>query len=140
MNVHITCTPEFSFEKLEEIVSLLISIPGELRFIKGNPLTQVQYKRLNEKFTNIDQISSLEFDEFFDLVQWYRELKDIHNNDFVILISSIRNSRNWFSAFNKKNIFIHGDEWDLISDVDSKFGLAYQCVGNIFHSLTEFRS
>lgn len=137
MNVHITCTPEFSFEKLEEIVSLLISIPGELRFIKGNPLTQVQYKRLNEKFTNIDQISSLEFDEFFDLVQWYRELKDIHNNDFVILISSIRNSRNWFSAFNKKNIFIHGDEWDLISDVDSKFGLAYQCVGNIFHSLTE---
>jgi hypothetical protein len=139
MNVHITCTPEFSFEKLEEIVSLLISIPGELKFIKGKPLTQVQYKRLNEKFENIDQISGLEFEEFFELVQWYRELREIGDNDFVILISSIRNTRNWFSSFNEKNIFIHGDEWDLISDVDSKFGLAYQCVGNIFHSLMELK-
>jgi hypothetical protein len=139
MNVHITCTPEYSFEKLEEIVSILVSIPGELKFIKGKPLTQVQFKRLNEKFANIDQISSLGFEEFFDLVQWYRELRDINDNDFVILISSISNSRNWFSSFNKKNIFIHGDEWDLISDVDSKFGLAYQCVGNIFHSLLDLK-
>ena len=139
MNVHITCTPEFSFEKLEEIVSLLISIPGELKFVKGKPLTQVHFKRLNEKFENIDQITGFEFEEFFDLVQWYRELREIEDNDFVILISSIKNTRNWFSAFNNKNIFIHGDEWDLISDVDSKFGLAYQCVGNIFHSLMDLK-
>ena len=139
MNIHITCTPEFSVEKLEEIVSLLISIPGELKFIKGKPWTQVQYKRLNEKFANIEQISSLKFEEFFDLVQGYREFTEIDDDDFVILISSIKNSRNWFSAFNKKNIFIHGDEWDLISDVDSKFGLAYQCVGNVFHSLLDLK-
>ena len=64
-------------------------------------------------------------------------VKKINDDDFVILISSIKNSKNWFSAFRKKNIFIHGDEWDLISDVDSMFGIAYQCIENIFQSLIE---
>ncbi len=137
MNVHITCTPEFSFEKLEEIVSLLTSIPGELKFIKGKPLTQVQFWRINEKFENVNQISSLSYEEYIDLVQRYREHREIDDRDFVILISSIRNQKNWFSAFNNKNIFIHGDEWDLISDVDSKFGISYQCVENIFQSLID---
>lgn len=145
MNVHITCTPEFSAEKLKEVVSLLNSIPGELKFILGKPLTQTLYKRINKKFENIHQISSLTFEEYFDLVQGYREIAEqrefvkIDDVDFVILISSIRNQQNWFSAFNRKNIFIHGDEWDIITDVDSKFVLAYQCVGNIFHSLLELK-
>jgi hypothetical protein len=137
MNVHITCTPEFSFEKLEEIVSLLKSIPGELKFIIGKPSTQEWYRRHNRKFEDINQISSLSFEEYFDLVQDYRGQREIDDNDFVILISSIRNQKNYFSAFDKKNIFIHGDEWNLISDVDSKFEIAYQCVENIFQSLID---
>jgi hypothetical protein len=143
MNVYITCTPEFSFEKLEETVSLLASIPGELKFIKGKPLTQGLYRRLNKKFEDVNQISSLSFEEFFDLVQGYREIEEqkeprkISDDDFVILISSIKNNKNWFSAFNNRNIFIHGVEWDLISDVDEKYGIAYQCIENIFQSLIE---
>jgi hypothetical protein len=89
MNVHITCTPEFSFEKLEEIVSILNSIPGELKFIPGKPLTQAIYKRINKKFENIHQISSLSFEEYSDLVQGYREIGEqrelgkIDDADFV---------------------------------------------------------
>ena len=52
--------------------------------------------------------------------------------NFVILISSIRHNENWFGAPNQKNIFVRGDEWDVISEVDSKFGIAYKCVENIF--------
>ena len=140
MNVYITCTPEFSSDKLDEIVSLLKSVPGELEFKKREPLTQTQYRRLNEKFENINQISSLSFEEFFYLIQDIREripAIDIDESDFVILISSIKHTGNWFSAFNKKNIFIHGDEWDLVSNVDSKFGIAHQCVENIFQSLID---
>lgn len=140
MNVYITCTPEFSTAKLDEIVSLLKSVPGELEFKKREPLTQTQYTRLNEKFENINQISSLSFDEFFYLIQDIREripTEDIDDNDFVILISSIKNDPEWFSGFNGKNIFIHGDEWDLISNVDSKFGIAHQCVENIFQSISQ---
>jgi hypothetical protein len=137
MNVTITCTPEFSQIKLEEIVALLNGIPGELNFIKGKPLGPSQYKRLNQKLEEISQIKSLTFDEFFDLIQGYRELREIDDNDFVILVSSIKNNQDWYSAFNKKNIFIHGEEWDLISDVDSKFGIAHQCVENVFQSICE---
>jgi hypothetical protein len=137
MNVTITCTPEFSQIKLEEIVALLNGIPGELNFIKGKPLGPTQYKRLNQKLEEISQIKSLTFAEFFDLIQGYRELREIEDDDFVIVISSIRNNKNWFSAFNQKNIFIHGDEWDMVSNVDSKFGIAYQCVENIFQSLID---
>jgi hypothetical protein len=83
----------------------------------------------------------LNFEEYFDLIQGYREIakspdnKPFSEDDFIIVISSIRHNLNWFSAFSKRNIFIHGVEWDLISDVDSKFGIAYECVENIFQSL-----
>lgn len=139
MKVILTCTPEFSIEKLDEIVALLNSIPGELNFIKGKPMSQAQFIRLNKKFDNVSQISSLSFEEFFYLVQEYRDKRDesVKDEDYVILISSIRNSKRWFSAFDKKNIFVHGDDWDLISNVDSKFGIAYQCVENIFQSLID---
>ena len=55
MNVILTCTPEYSPIKLAEIVKLLQSIPGELNFIEGKPLTQAQFKRANEKFENPTQ-------------------------------------------------------------------------------------
>ncbi len=135
MKVYIIATPEFSKEKLDEIVALLQSVPGEINFKKGEPLTQPQFNLINPKLDNISQLASLTFAEFFDLIKGYRVMKDkIAESDFVILISSIRNSRNWFSAFKGKNIFIHGDEWDIVSQVDSKFGIAHQCVENIFQS------
>jgi hypothetical protein len=137
MNIYITCSPEYSEDKLDEIVALLSSIHGELKFSKGKLLTQNQYKRLNTKLEDINSISGLSFDEYFDIVQGYREIREIDDNDFVILISSIRNTRNWFSAFNRRNIFIHGVEWDLYSNVDSKYGIAHQCVENIFQSLID---
>jgi hypothetical protein len=136
MKVYLTSTPEFSSEKLDEVIALLQGIPGELEFDKKDSFTQVQYKRLNPRFKDIEGIDSLTFDEYFDLVQGYREFQqEIKDEDFVILITSIRHDRNWFSGFNNRNIFVRGDEWDIISDVDSKFGIAYQCVENIFQSL-----
>jgi len=138
MNVYLTNTPEFSNEKLDEIIALLQGIPGELKFDKKDSFTQSQYKWLNPRFQDIEEIDSLTFKEYFDLVQGYREFqKDIKDEDFVILISSIRHDGNWFSAFSHRNIFVHGHEWDIISNVDSKFGIAYQCVENIFQSLID---
>lgn len=137
MNVFITCTPEFSYDKLDEIVTLLSSIPGELKFIKGKPLNYTQFRRLNPKFEDVSQIMSLTFEELFDLIQGYREFREIIDEDYIILVTSIRNRLRWFSAFSKNNIFIQGDEWDLISSVDSKFSIAHQCVENIFQSLID---
>jgi hypothetical protein len=140
MNVHVSCTPEFSIDKLDEVVNLLKSIPGEFKFIKQNPLNTNLLRRLNNRYESIGNISSLRFDDFFELVEYHREVKEIHSDDFLIVISSIRNDRKWFSAFKKRNIFIHGEEWDLVSDVDSKFALAYECVENVFQSLIDLKT
>lgn len=137
MNIHITCTPEFSEDKLDEIIALLSSIPGELKFFKGRLLSPSRFNRLNSKIEDISTVQSLTFEEYFDIIQGYRELMEIGKRDFVIFVSSIRNTKHWFSAFNGRNIFVHGVEWDLITDVDSKYGIAYQCVENIFQSLIE---
>lgn len=137
MNIHITCTPEFSEDKLDEIVALLSSVPGELKFFKGRLLSPSRFNRLNANIEDISTVKSLTFEEYFDIIQGYRELMEISESDFVILISSIRNTKHWFSAFNNRNIFVHGVEWDLFTDVDSIYGIAYQCVENIFQSLIE---
>ena len=63
MKIYITCTPEFSSDKLKDVVSLLKSVPGELEFIDGKPITQAQFKRLNGKFEDISQILRLNFQE-----------------------------------------------------------------------------
>lgn len=136
MNVYITSTPEFSQEKLSEVVTLLQGVPGEIKFFQPKPFKINQLILIDEMFENIPAISSLTFGEFFKLAEIYRDSADIiKDDDFLILITSIRNDQNWFSAFDHRNIFVQGDEWDIISNVDSKFGIAHQCVENIFESL-----
>lgn len=139
MKVHIIRTPEFSSEKLNEIVAVLASVPGDINFSRSDDFTQTQIIRANRQFEDVSQIVSLSFQEYNNIINEYRYAyhEKVKGDDFVILISSIRNNRNWFSAFDKRNIFIHGVEWDLISNVDSKYGIAYQCVENIFQSLID---
>ena len=88
MNIHITCTPEFSEDKLDEIVALLSSVPGELKFFKGRLLSPSRFNRLNANIEDISTVKSLTFEEYFDIIQGYRELMEISESDFVILISS----------------------------------------------------
>jgi len=140
MKIHISCTPEFSKDKLHDVVSLLKSIPGEFQFIEDKPLSVNLLRILDKRYENIDSIPSLSFDDFFKLADYYREIKEIDTDNFVIVISSIRNNKNWFSAFKNRNIFIHGEEWDLVSNADSKFAIAYECIENVFQSLIDLKS
>lgn len=137
MNVHITSTPDFPENHLDEIISLLNETPGEINFMKSAVWDHVKFSVLDDRFEDKNSISSLSFDEYFKLIGKYRRIEEINNDEFVILISKIKNNKNWFSAFNKKDIFVHGDGWDKYSDVDSKYGITYQCIENIFQSLIE---
>jgi len=137
MKAHVFCTPEFSNETIKGVVDLLKSVPGRIQFYEGESMTPGLFSMLNSKFENPDAIDSLTFEEFFHLTKGYRNSERIKKEDFVILISSIPNNFNWFSAFKNRDVFIHGGEWDQISNVDSKFELAYQCVENIFQSLID---
>lgn len=137
MKVHITLTPKYSLDELKEITSLLKQIPGELEFNLGGSLTTKQLALGNTIWKDIDEIVSLSFDELFQVCDTYRAVKDIPEEDYVVVVTSFRNDRNWFSAFNGKNIFVHGDGWEYYTKRDSKFGVAQQIVENIFQSQIE---
>jgi hypothetical protein len=136
MNVNITCTPEYSFDELSQIVELLNNVPGEIKFRSNTELvTAEQFSMMVDKFESPESIKSLSFEELFKLCDCYRKIKNIPKDEFIILITSIPNEKNWFSAFENKYIFVNSEDWKYYSDRDSKFGIAYQIVENIFQSL-----
>jgi len=134
MNVYITSTPEFSSDVLNEVALILNQTPGELEFISSKPLTVKQYSLAYPKMNSIETIESLTFDEFFGLCNKHRIDREIPDDAYVILMTSIKNHKDWFSAFNERNIFIHGLEWEYYTKKDAKFGIAYQVLENIFQS------
>jgi hypothetical protein len=134
MKVYLTSTPEFSLDVLNEVALILNQTPGELEFISSKPLTARQYGLTYPKMNSIESIKCLTFDEFFGLCAKHRIDRDIPDDAYVVLVTSIKNDLNWFSAFRSNNIFIHGKEWEYYTKRDSKFGIAYQTLENIFQS------
>ena len=137
MKVYLTSTPESPTEVLNEVALILGKIPGELEFILGKSLTDQQVRLSNPDLTDIELIDSLSFDELFGLCGAYRAIKEIPQDAYVVLVTSIENNMDWFSAFNGKNIFIHGIDWEYYTKRDAKFGIAYQVLENIFQSQIE---
>ena len=120
MDVYLTSTPEFSSEVFNEVALILGQTQGELEFISGNPMTVAQFNLANPKLNAIATIKSLKFDEFFGLCNTYRVIKEIPDDAYVILVTSIKNHKDWFSAFNQKNVFIHGEDWEYYTKRDAK--------------------
>ena len=141
MKVHITSTPEFSSEIVKEVVSILNKTKGYLEFFFAEPLTYEEISLVNPKFKTPQSIASLTFDEFFGLCQGYRTITNrtlnIKKDDYVVMVTSIPNHKDWFSAFQEKSIFIYGREWEYYTKHDDRFGIAYEVVENIFQSQIE---
>ena len=102
MKVYLTSTPEFSSEVLTEVELILGQTQGVIEFILGNPLTEQQVTLVNPRMNDIGSDDSISFEELFSLCDTYRIIKEIPNDTFVVLVTSIRNTKNWFSAFKKK--------------------------------------
>jgi hypothetical protein len=72
----------------------------------------------------------------------YRNLNGINKNDFVIFLTTQRDSENWFSACLQdweKNIFVSTIEWkeDCIIEIEKiEYPIAYQIIENLFQYLT----
>ncbi len=136
MKVYITSTPEYSKENINSVVEVLKQVPGVLEFFGGEPLRLDDIIQINQKFENPEGIKSLSFDELYALGRLYRVGKPIQRDDFVVLLTTIPNDKEWFSAFSGKNIFVDVNGWDYITESDGKYSIAYQVVENIFQSLS----
>lgn len=137
MNVHITSTPEFSNEETREIVNLLSETTGAFNFVFKESLVNDQLALKINQYETPDNIEVFSFEELFDIGTLFRRINKIPNEDYVVVITSYPNTKKWFSAFKDKNIFVHGSGWDYFTNRDSKFGISYQIVENIFQSLID---
>jgi hypothetical protein len=137
MNVYITSTPEYPYEVTKEVALILNQTPGELEFISGDPLTVSQYSLAHPNMRDIKNIKKLSFSELFKLCQTYRTFREISDTDYIVLITSIKNQKDWFSAFDNKSIFIYGEEWEDYTKREAKYGISYQIIENIFQSQIE---
>ncbi len=137
MIVHLTATPEFPIETVKEVILILNETSGIMEFRISVPLTVQQFSSRHKQMVDIGAIESLSFEELFELCNTVRLFRTIPDEDYVVLVTSIKNSEDWFSAFESRNIFIHGLEWEYYTKKDAKYGIAYQVVENIFQTLLE---
>jgi hypothetical protein len=90
---------------------------------------------IDEKYINLNEINSLSFDELFNIANKYRRIKTIPKDEIVVVLTNIKHNLQWFSGTSNRNIFVDTRGWEYITESDSKYGIAYQIVENIFQSL-----
>lgn len=153
MEVILLKTPEYEYEKFREVCELLNSFEGIINFTPSN----YEFDKENFYFLNYELFPDhnfiipsnnyvIKFDpekgkplswtELFSLCSFYREIFNVDDESFVVLLTKRKNALNWFSASDDhKNIFVHTAEWDLFTTVNEKYPIAYQIMENIMQSL-----
>jgi hypothetical protein len=134
MKVYIASTPEVpSF--------LIYNVYNELNYSKGSidykilpSFSEKQFSRL-VKSNKIDATKPLSFDKLFIICEGVRLIEDLSDKEIVVLLTSIKNNQDWFSASKGSNIFVDINDWEKYTGKDGRFGIAYQIVENIFQLL-----
>jgi len=70
----------------------------------------------------------------FDALQAFRSDTNIPESEYVVCITELRNSSNWFSAFDPlgtNNIFVHGEDWNYYVYSERSFPIAFEVVLNV---------
>lgn len=153
MKVHLIKTPEYNSEDFRDVCELLSSFEGPMEFIPSfyefdrsgfyfleydlYPLHGFKYPSNDTALRfNPEREYPLSWRELFSLCNHYRDLFNIEENSFVVLLTNRKNGLNWFSANDAgRNVFVHTAEWDYYTKVNSKYPIAYQVIENIMQFL-----
>lgn len=126
MKIRITRTVKLSHNILKKVVAELLPINGVMAFIE-------------EKTPLMFEVNDFEWDIFFDKCTEYRLKNQFDENDFLVVLTELRNSENWFSSFSltgEKTIFIHASDWENYIYSEPEFPITYEVVANILQSLS----
>ena len=139
MKVFIAATPDVEQKELDDVINLLSRTSGLIQF-KGLP--KLEYVVLDDFLDwgkSLENLMALSFDELFEICKTYRKYyyntERISKSDFVVVLTAIPNKNKWFSSFRDNNIFVDINDWEKYTNKDSKFGISYQVIENIFQSL-----
>ena len=164
MNIHLIRSSGFAKESYKEVVDLLQQLEGPLQFIASDYDPEMDEKKIwrkeldeeafgKKKIFEIEGINNIsrfmapmEFPVDLPIASvkdllaectTYRRLKDLGDEEFVILLTHLGNELNWFSygADDANDIFIHTDGWQYFVSSDLRFPLVHQVVSNILQKL-----
>lgn len=138
MNVHLIRTPGYAYDDMVEICDFLNSFEGPLQFSASafDFSTHESFEDLKISDANNSSMQGLTWDRLFELCHYYRNLFNVAEEDFVVLLTERRNLRNWFSFFDlENNAFIHTADWHFYTNTNPLYPIAYEVVENILHTL-----
>jgi len=153
LNIHIIKSPEYSIEEFRTVTQFLSAFEGPLKFVPSlyefdsEEFYFLQYNLYpyhNFKYPDDETIIKfnpkrdfpLSWRELFWLCSHYREVFNIDDSGFVILLTQRKNSLNWFSSFDaNRNIFVQTSDWEKFTHVHSKYAISYQIIENVMSSL-----
>lgn len=167
MNIHLLRSKELDSETYGNVLNLLKQVQGPLSFIRSEsepPETTPHIIHNESSFQrkqrppnlvaspyqgdNIEPKSydypkfplrthSATWESLWNKCRTYRIERDIGDSEHVILLTDIRNEKNWFSAFDPhgKNHFVHTADWPYYFglEVDIRFPIAYECMASVLH-------
>ena len=134
MNVYLTGTPEVSIQIIENVLYELNTIKGVINFSTLKTMSEKQFNRVRKNL-EFDEDGRIPFQNFFTICESTRQIENLDDTDIIVLLTSIPNTKRWFSAAKGYNIFIDINDWDKYTGKDPKFRVAYQVVENIFQLL-----
>ena len=145
MNVHLVRSKEVSEDLYWDVVELLQQFNGPAKYIASESYTDYENMKIQKEI--IEDKKSLSnaypferefatWEQLFNTCQEYRITHDLGIDEYVILLTDIANDKNWFMmmAPNKKDGFIHTDDWDYYVDTSPKYPIAYEVVELLLHS------
>ena len=142
MNVYITSTPEISTNRINQVVGILNKVKGPLSFHVIEKLTSDSFLpniNLEDEFTHIS------FNELNKIANREREYFNFSSEDFYVILTSHKldnafiPGKNWFSYFNKKNIFVRTYGWEDYTNRRPQIAIAHQIIENIFQSISGYK-
>ena len=141
MNVYITGTPELSINKLNQVVELLNKVKGPLTF---HTTEKLEKRNLLPHVDLDDEFTPIYFNNLNKVANSERDYYMYSSEDFYVILTSHKldiaySGKNWFSYFNKRNIFVRTYGWEIHTRRKTQIAIAHQVIENIFQSLSGYK-
>jgi len=125
MKVRLAKTVHLHSNVVKSTYELLLPSIGTMQFVE-------------EKNPIIYYTENFRWDEFFAKCTEYRSTNSFNDDDFLIVLTELKNEKNWFSKYSdqgERTIFIHTGEWESYIYCEPYYPIAYEIIENIFQSL-----
>ncbi len=140
---------EFLEKKVSNVKAFEKSIGAHITYSsKSQIVMNKKESRPLKSFTFPFSRKTTNWTTIFDKCNIYRTKNNIPNNEFVILLTEVSNSNNWFASLDEKmpfNGFIHTADWNHFIKCLDSFPIAFEVIAlilqkHMFNDYNELRT